>query len=226
MTDVRIHIFCEGQTEEKFVSEILYFHFLPKGIYVSPVVVTTGKQSKAGGKYRGGGKSYGKIQHQINIKCKEDPKAYVTTMLDYYGLYKDFPNIADKTKKKDLYDRVAFLEKSFEKDIGHKNFIANLLLHEFEGLLFSDPVEMASWFDDDDLADKLKAERGIQSPEHINDNSATAPSKRILRHCKQYDKIVHGYCIAEDIGLDTIRRECKHFDAWLTRLEGLAKERK
>jgi hypothetical protein len=33
---IRVNILCEGATEEKFVKEILYPHFLHKGILVTP----------------------------------------------------------------------------------------------------------------------------------------------------------------------------------------------
>ena len=36
-----------------------------------------------------------------------------------------------------------------------------------------------------------------------------------------YNKVLDGNCIAMDIGLPTIRRECPLFHEWLTRLEQL-----
>ncbi|MEO1765387.1 MAG: DUF4276 family protein, partial [Cyanobacteria bacterium J06629_18] len=59
------------------------------------------------------------------------------------------------------------------------------------------------------------------SPEHINDSPVTAPSKRILACCSGYEKPLHGSLIAIDIGLDTIRKQCRHFNQWLTRLENI-----
>ncbi|WP_290600261.1 DUF4276 family protein [Anabaena sp. AL93] len=43
----------------------------------------------------------------------------------------------------------------------------------------------------------------------------------MLRCCPGYDKPLHGSLIAMDIGLDTIRKQCQHFDKWLTRLENI-----
>jgi hypothetical protein len=57
--------------------------------------------------------------------------------------------------------------------------------------------------------------------EWINDNPHTAPSKRIEKIFPAYDKPEHPLLAALDIGLDTIRRECPLFDAWVNRLEGL-----
>jgi len=211
----RVHVFVEGQSEETFVSEILQQHFSRIRIYLNPILVRTGKKGK------GGISTYGKIQWQIKQKCKEDRDAYVTTMLDVYGLPKDFPGKAEALKLADILDRVRSLEAAFSEDIGHKRFIPNLLMHEFEALLFSAPSAFAEWFGEA-TAQKLQEERqGFTTPEHIDDDPETAPSKRILRVCPGYQKPLHGSLIALEIGLDHIRKECNHFNQWLDKLEKL-----
>ena len=60
-----------------------------------------------------------------------------------------------------------------------------------------------------------------ETPEHINNNPNTAPSKRILRIYPEYDKVLDGFNIAQDIGLTTMRSECRHFDEWLRAIESL-----
>ncbi len=52
-----------------------------------------------------------------------------------------------------------------------------------------------------------------------------AQSKRILRNCPGYEKLIHGSLIAMDIGLDRIRNECAHFNEWLMKLEQIAGDR-
>ncbi len=59
------------------------------------------------------------------------------------------------------------------------------------------------------------------SPEDINDNTETAPSKRLSSLMPGYDKRVAGTLIALETGLDTIRAECPRFNKWLTRMEAL-----
>ena len=56
----------------------------------------------------------------------------------------------------------------------------------------------------------------------INDGDATAPSKRLKSLYLAYDKPAFGPRIAQRIGLDTLRRECPHFHAWVSELEALA----
>lgn len=62
-------------------------------------------------------------------------------------------------------------------------------------------------------------------PEDINEGPQTAPSKRILRLCPQYNKPNDGVMIAIEIGLEKMRAACPHFDAWVGRLERIASSR-
>lgn len=209
----RVHIFCEGQTEDVFVREVLAPHFQRMNTWLNPIIIRTGPQGK------GGVTSYGKIKWQVENKCKEDATAWVTTLLDFYGLPSDFPAM---TSKGDSLTRAKAVESAFHTDIAQPNFISNIVVHEFEGLLFSAPTAFVEWFDNAHLVDSLtRVRNAFATPEHINDGRTTAPSKRILAVCDTYDKVAHGSLIALDIGLDTIRRECPLFDAWVNRLEEL-----
>ena len=59
------------------------------------------------------------------------------------------------------------------------------------------------------------------TPEDINDDKDTAPSKRIKRAIPRYQKKVDGPLLAMEIGLDKIRAKCPRFNCWVTRLESL-----
>ena len=210
---IRVNVFVEGQTEETFVRELLYTHFHQQDIYLNPILVKTSSTGK------GGVVSYNKIKPQLNRKCLEDSSAFVTTMFDLYSLPKDFPGKNSLLNTNDPFQKAEYLEQQMGRDIGHQNFIPNLLLHEFEGLLYSNPQAFLGWFNQS-IVDILQNERdSFPSPEHINESPITAPSKRIEKCCSVYDKPLHGSLIAIDIGLDVIRQHCQHFDQWLTRLE-------
>jgi hypothetical protein len=147
-------------------------------------------------------------------------------MIDFYGLPNDFPG-KEESKGMLPFDKAQKIEKAFEADIAQSNFIANLVVHEFEGLLCSSPQAFESWFDESNIVHRLRDVRNqFISPEHINDSISTAPSKRILNICRGYDKVLHGSAIASDIGLDIIRKECPLFDKWIRRLESLPKGNK
>lgn len=97
------------------------------------------------------------------------------------------------------------------------------MMHEFEGLLFSDPEGLACGIDRLDLMHTFKAIRSkFDSPEHINDSVTTAPSKRILSLHPAYAKVTDGTLAALEVGLHTMRQACPLFDGWLVSIEQLA----
>jgi hypothetical protein len=209
---IRVNVFVEGQTEETFVRELLCEYLLGQNIYLNPILINV----------KGGAVTYGRIKRDIKRKCLEDKTAFVTTMLDLYGLPKDFPGKNSLPNTNDPFKKAEYLEQQMSEDIGHQNFIPNLLLHEFEALLYSNSQAFLGWFEQSTV-NQLQSERELfSSPEHINEDPKTAPSKRILKCCPRYDKPLHGSLIAIDIGLDVIRRQCQHFNKWLNKLESLA----
>lgn len=213
----RIYILAEGQTEEAFITELLTPHYALQGFYLTPIIVSTSPGHK------GGVVRYAKVRPQIERLCKQHPTAYITTMFDLYALPKDFPG-----KEKPSYIQLAngrekamFLEAELKADLDYNNFIPNLLVHEFEALLFSQLSAFEPWTDDDTVWQPLRTQREHSMPEDINDGAETAPSKRILSLMPHYQKTLHGPLIACDIGLDTIRGACPHFHEWLQEIEQL-----
>jgi hypothetical protein len=95
-------------------------------------------------------------------------------------------------------------------------------MHEFEGLLFSDPAAFSRGIGLPDLVDDFLAIRDqFSTPEEIDDSPVTAPSKRIQALVPGYEKPLLGALAALEIGLIRIRAECPHFNAWLENLEAL-----
>ena len=213
----RVYILVEGQTEEAFVDEVMVGPYAATGVYLTPIIVNT----SAG--HKGGLTSYSKVKPQIDRLCKQDIGAYVSTFFDYYALPTDFPGHATLglLGAVNAAIKVAHLEQKLGAAIAHQNFIPNLMLHEFEALLFTDVEAFAEWTDDDTVLDPLRQVRLNTAPEDINDSVQTAPSKRILSAIKGYQKTVHGPLIAASIGLDAMRKACPHFHSWLTKLDGL-----
>ena len=106
-----------------------------------------------------------------------------------------------------------------------RRFIPYVQMHEFEALLFSNPERFARALGDERLAREISRIReAFDSPESINDDPTTAPSKRILAIRRSYDKPLYGTLSALEIGLPTMRKECAQFDAWLQRLEALCRD--
>ena len=218
----RILILTEGQTEETFVRDILMPHLEPFGICAIPILAKT-KRTKEGMTFKGGITNYFKVKNDINSLLQDTNSVCVTTMLDFYGIPKNFPGMAT-IPKSDCLSKVAHLEAAFAEDIKNPKFIPYLQLHEFEGLLFSSTKSIQSAFP---TASKIKDLDAIkaqfQTPEHINDSLETAPHKRLSGIFPGYDKVFHGAIIAKHAGLASFRSECSRFDHWVTVLENLAK---
>ena len=62
-------------------------------------------------------------------------------------------------------------------------------------------------------------------PERINEDPEKAPSKRLERFFKmyqrRYDKKVAASVVVAKIGLEKLKARCPHFRAWVERLEAL-----
>lgn len=210
----RIYLLVEGQTEEAFVNELLVDHYSGLGLYFTPIIVSTSPG------HRGGVTSYAKIRPQIQRLCN-DTNAAVSPLFDLYALPDNFPGKAhpDYLHQVGGHKKALFLEQAWSEDIQCRNFIPNLLVHEFEALLFTDIQVFEQWTDNDCLLNPLHEIRRTLAPEEINENPDTAPSKRILAAWQGYQKTFHGPLIACDIGLDSIRSACPHFNQWLLKME-------
>ena len=102
--------------------------------------------------------------------------------------------------------------------------IAYVQKHEFEGLLFSDVTAFGASIgaSNQSITQLQETRLAFLTPEDINDNKETAPSKRIAKAISKYQKPLDGPLVAMQIGLDKIRAQCPRFNDWVTRLETLA----
>lgn len=205
----RVIVYCEGPTEETFVNKLLAPIFYPQSIFL--VASSCNGVSK-----------YSIIKKDLNTLCKSDSNAIITTMLDYYALPSETPGMQWQGST-DIYTKVLHVEQSIKTDIGAKNLMPNLMLHEFEALLFSNPECFAYCGLSQKIINHLCDIRAnAATPEHINNGRNTAPSKRILSLYPSYSKVLDGYNIAKDIGIRSMREQCQHFDQWLEQLSQLA----
>lgn len=213
----RVHILVEGQTEETFVRDVLGPYFSLKNIFLIPKLATT-KRVKSGPDFKGGITTYEKVKNDLVRLLRDSDVVCVTTMIDYYGLPDDFPGY--QATSKTGIERVKFLEKKFHEDLNNERFIPYFEVHEFEAMLFVDPMETAAALLDRPKAAMLvEIKKAFQSPEEINNDPATAPSKRLTNIFPKYQKALYGPLVTKRIGLDKIRFECAHFNEWLLKLE-------
>jgi hypothetical protein len=216
----RVLILVEGQTEETFVNDALAPHLAGFEKWPSATCICT-KRVKGRRAHRGGIGSYVQVRTDLHLLLRSNPDV-VTTLIDFYGIPSDFPGCASVPPNATCFERAAHLEQEFGKDIADLRFIPNLVLHEFEGLLFSAPRAIAEILEDEAHVNKLEAIASKHgSPEEINDSQATHPSKRIKDLYPRYVKPLYGPQIAARIGLPAIRAKCRHFNAWLKRIEDI-----
>lgn len=218
----RLLIHVEGQTEEAFVNSVLAPHLYAVG-YTSVSARLVGNARQRG--WRGGGRSWEAVRKGILNHLQDDQAALATTMVDYYGLPRSWPGREQAGLQATLKQRAATVEDAVLQDIssviGHpQRFVPYVVMHEFEGLLFSDPEQFAQSLGEPALAPEFRTIReDFGTPEDINDSPDTAPSKRIISLYRSYRKPLDGVSAIEHIGLDAVRKACSLFNAWIAKLE-------
>jgi len=166
--------------------------------------------------------SWSQIDRDLRLLLQDTGVLAVTTLLDYYRLPGSVPGMAERPAGTAL-TRVQYVEAAIDAHMGDPRLRAYLALHEFEALLYADPGLCARYLGAPNLANVMDAAVSqCGGPELVNDNAATAPSKRILAAHPAYQKTLHGPALADRIGLSTMRSACPHFDEWITWLESLS----
>ena len=141
----------------------------------------------------------------------------VTSLVDFYG----FRGNRDKTAE----ELEALVRRKIQQKIdwNQNRVLPYVQKYEFEGLLFSDVTAFSALVDAPpksvDLLRNIRS--GFATPEDINDDWATAPSRRIKGVIRRYRKRLHGPLVAMEIGLEAIRAECPRFNEWVIGLESL-----
>lgn len=208
----KVIVVCEGQSEEFFVNHILHPYLKQYKVYVTPHLLG----------YRGGVSHYSQIRNDIR-SIGRDTSVYITTMLDYYKLPQDVPGVREC--KETEPERIGqYIEEMMYIDLCNelncKAYLPNLLMHEYEALLFSDSLCFRLC---DSISEKQVKELGAISnrfttPEHINNSEQTAPSKRIKAIYPLYQKVIDSTTVAKEIGIETMLNRCPHFASWVEKL--------
>lgn len=213
----RIVVICEGPTEKEFCNTILSPYFAPQGIYLNAPLI---KHS------HGGIVPWPLLQRQISIHLRAERNAYVTTMIDYYGITSkyNFPRWEEAQQEPDVYERMVILEQGMKEGVEDElrsRFIPYIQLHEFEGMLFSNVDVYERVIPKGDLIGVEELKQTVatfDNPELINNSPETSPSHRLERIVRGYDKVVYGNYLAESIGLNKIRERCPQFNHWIESL--------
>lgn len=216
----RLYLTVEGQTEQAFAVDVLQPHLAKFNVHVWKPRLT-GLHARRKGRIL-----LNTFQHSLGdirrwLREDKSPDARFSIMVDLYSLPNDFPGYDMASKAVNPYQRVEILEKALAEELNDRRFIPYLQLHEFEALVLSKPEVFGDWFENvKTKVQNLTAEcQTFNTPEEINNGQHTHPKARIKKFIPEYDENVDGSVMTADIGLETIRKACHHFDKWLTILE-------
>ena len=201
---IRLGVVAEGRTEAEFVGKVLAEHLRQHG--VEPTAIP--------------------LRGNVSVQTLSNRMRHaywsfdvVTSLVDFYG----FRGKGEATVAA-LEGRIAAQVRShIDRDWTAHKVLPYVQQHEFEALLFANVAAFSAIAAPLDAIDKLRAVRsGFDTPEDIDDDPMTAPSKRIVAIVPGYRKVRDGTEVAAAAGLPAMREACPRFDAWITRLEALA----
>lgn len=190
----------------EFTKEILAGHLRPRNVEPTPVKM-------------GGNVSIQRLAEEMTrLYWTHDA---VTSLVDFYGFKQKGSATADGLET-EVRDQVRKNIRRVRRDWDARKVLPYVQRHEFEALLFADVDSFLYIGIDQEGVGQLQDVRSqFETPEDINDDRDTAPSKRILQVVPSYDKVVQGTIIAAEVGLEKICSACPRFRAWLARLEAL-----
>ncbi len=212
-----VYVVVEGPTEQLFVEGVLAPWIAQNEVYISA--------SRVGKPGHKGGNRYAAARRDILNFLKQRQDTRVSCLFDFYGMGNDWPG-RDAANAKNHETKPKTVEQAILEDISkqfadaERRFIPYIQMHEFEALLFTKPSSLSVALGDNSVAAQFQAVRdAFDTPEHINDNPQTAPSKRIIsifeKHGKKYRKTFHGSIASKEIEVSKIVDECPHFAEWI-----------
>jgi hypothetical protein len=215
----RLFIHVEGETEETFVNEVLSKHLQPNDVRAR--IIGNARQRER----RGGIRPWSTVKKDIVNHLRGDRSCFASTMLDYYGLPETWPARTQAITIRAVEEKALVIEHAMRDDLPPElagRFVPFVVMHEFEGLLFSDCAAFSRGINRPELELEFrKIREQVESPEEIDDPPITAPSKRVQALVPGYEKPLLGVLAAIEIGLARIQEECPHFRSWLERLDTL-----
>jgi len=221
MTYRHVAVLVEGQTEARFVREVLQGYVSAsrptESVWLSPTVVVT-STTPEGRRYKGGGGTWRHYARDLSTLLGQTHWHRVALLVDYYAYPSDAPG-ADVSAQ-DCRRRHASILAALEATYDDPRFIPGVMLHEFETWVIAAAVDRPAVLGDADVARRLRAvaaEVG-NDVELVDDGPATAPSKRVAECWTGYSKPLDGINAVQEAGLEHIRSRCPALRTWLDRL--------
>ena len=215
-----IFLIVEGDAEERFYKDTFASAFTN---HYFTVVQMPNKRNLTSRASKGGRVSYDSCVDNVRRFLRSSTHCSVVALVyDYYGLNATFSDHLTANESS-LDQKAEAIQSRLEREINDPRFRFVLQVHEFESYLFSAPSTLAAHFGKPDSLPALTAilQDFGNDPELINNSSATAPSKRLSGLFPGFGKVADGISIAGKIGVPTMRKACKRFDAFCRLIEAL-----
>jgi len=186
-----IIVLCEGQTEERFIKEIIIPAY--SQLHIVPKIIMT-----KGGK-KGGSVYYEDFIKQVKNLLRNTQLTLLLTMFDLAGIPNSWWNgIKSKCPKQ--------LNEKFRLDIKDSRFYPVWMIYEFEMLTFIAPKVTGDVIGKQYITSLEKVLKNNQhNPEAINHNNY--PSKHLLHICGKhgYQKTIDGIQIAKRLTMEQLK---------------------
>lgn len=224
MNRVEVIVIVEGQTEQTFVRDLLAEEMSNFGVDLRAALI--GNPGSKGGDVR-----FDRAKMDIRKFLSQRQDTYVTIMFDYFRIDSRWPG-CEKIEEilrsgccLTAQDKAKIIEEETHEKIRQEfpdfscntRFLPYIEMHEFEALLFSDEKLLAENLSVSECIINAITEV-YATPEEINTNPASAPSKRLLAMKPGYRKVVQGNAIAAKIGISRMRSRCPNFNKWIQNL--------
>lgn len=208
-----IVLVVEGQTEEKFVNDVLNPHFEGRA-YFKPIIPITSRTKT--GTRRGGApwSGYAALVAGLLMNPGYDR---VGVLMDLYGAPTDTPGrIPGGEGPAYALTVTRAVTESFPEP-QRSRVRPHVLLHEFETLVLAAIASGATAAAPAASLRKLQAEivKAGNHVESINGGENTSPSHRIRNVWEDYTKTVDGISLINEAGLPAVLERCPTFAAWL-----------
>lgn len=214
----------EGDSENEFVNRLIRPYLVSKGIpdyHIESIMITMS----------GGGHGFNNIEHLKNtikpVLFRSD-QPVITSFVDHYRLNseKKLPGYEECAKETDVERKLTRMEEKLQEAIqsicAYRFFIPYIQRHEFETLLFADPVQGFDLEDEKIKQEVIELCNAFPSIEDINSTPEGAPSVRLQniyeKHNKRYNKGADAVDIAELTTMDKILEKCPRFKSWIDKL--------
>ena len=217
----RLIMLVEGHTEVSFIDALLAPHLYGVGhMDIRPMLL---------GNHRGGISQWAPVRSEIEKHLLQSPDAWVTTMVDYSGMLESWPGRRAANGLLSASQKAHAVEQALLKDIlalfqdlHPVRFIPFVVMHEYEGLLFSEPSGLAdalgnpAWLSGSGRYAMNSAPRKRSTlPTRLAHPAGSAIYSRVIRSAPEV------FERPQRIGLETMRDQCPLFDNWVKKLENL-----